>query len=151
MNPRLLLILGRNRMAVPAIELLERSGCRTLVLDRDETPPARASWRLAIRRGVYNHAKRPQLGTDLLCIALRGPLASHAIEQRAPAKSICRPTLKILVLHQTASALSRNWAAYAARIIGISFVFVISIRAVSRPPMNMWRYGRAPAAIRSRF
>jgi biotin carboxylase len=41
-NPGLLLILGGNRMAVPAIELLERSSCRTLVLDRDATAPARA-------------------------------------------------------------------------------------------------------------
>ena len=34
---------GGNRMAVPAIELLERSGYRTLVLDRDENAPARAA------------------------------------------------------------------------------------------------------------
>jgi biotin carboxylase len=43
MNSRFLLVLGGNRMATPAIELLERLGYRTLVLDRDDAAPARAA------------------------------------------------------------------------------------------------------------
>ncbi len=43
MNSGFLLILGGNRMAVPAIELLERSGYRTLVLDRDGGAPGQAA------------------------------------------------------------------------------------------------------------
>ncbi len=56
MNPGLLLIVVGNRMAVLAVELLERSGCRTLVLDRDglRTGPSLpagsqwARWRCAV-------------------------------------------------------------------------------------------------------
>lgn len=43
MNSGFLLILGGNRMAVPGIELLELSGYRTLVLDRDADAPAQAA------------------------------------------------------------------------------------------------------------
>jgi biotin carboxylase len=40
-NDGFLLVLGGNRMAVPAIEVLEASGYRTLVLDRAPDAPAR--------------------------------------------------------------------------------------------------------------
>jgi hypothetical protein len=106
-NPGLLLILGGNRVAVPEIELLERSGCRTLVLDRDGLrtgPPLPTGSQRALtlrgmamlaglmppirwRRRGSGHPREERYLRSFSCLPAggRGGLAEAAAGERTPA------------------------------------------------------------------